>query len=109
MLTYIGIEQNSWRDYGKPNIEALLLTHRHAGEADGQSRRLLGNEMPEPMWETQMSLPLFAEDILFLQRFLKCCHLYDGPLDGQFNTGVGTGEDAFGRAIPIDKARDGQF
>ena len=109
MLTYIGIEQNSGRDYGKPNIEALLLTHRHAGEAGGQSRRSLGNEMPEPMWETQMSLPLFAEDILFLQRFLKCCHLYDGPLDGQFNTGVGNGEDALAARYQSIKLEMGSF
>ena len=29
-----------------------------------------------------MSLQLFGEDVIFLQRFLKCCAFYDGKIDG---------------------------
>jgi peptidoglycan LD-endopeptidase CwlK len=44
--------------------------------------------------ERPMSAPLFKNDILFLQRFLKVSGLYAGPLDGKFSTAVGDGEDA---------------
>jgi peptidoglycan L-alanyl-D-glutamate endopeptidase CwlK len=53
----------------------------------------------------EMSEPLFAHDILFLQHFLKSCGLYAGPLDGQFNLDVGSGEDALAaryQAIKIE-------
>ena len=40
-----------------------------------------------------MSAPLFKNDILFLQRFLKVSGLYTGPLDGKFNDDVSKGED----------------
>lgn len=56
-----------------------------------------------------MSQPLFAQDILFLQRFLKCCNLYSGPLDGQFNTGVGNGEDALAAQYQSIKNAMGNF
>ncbi|HJU75620.1 MAG TPA: M15 family metallopeptidase [Gemmatimonadaceae bacterium] len=31
-----------------------------------------------------MSLQLFAEDVVFLQRFLKCCEFYRGEIDGDW-------------------------
>jgi peptidoglycan L-alanyl-D-glutamate endopeptidase CwlK len=31
-----------------------------------------------------MSMGLFDDDVLFLQRFLKCCECYDGDLDGDW-------------------------
>jgi peptidoglycan L-alanyl-D-glutamate endopeptidase CwlK len=56
-----------------------------------------------------MSQPLFAQDILFLQRFLKCCELYDGPLDGQFNADVGKGEDSLAAKYQSIKLETGNF
>jgi peptidoglycan LD-endopeptidase CwlK len=61
------------------------------------------------MWEAQMNQPLFAHDILFLQRFLKCCELYSGPLDGKSNSDVGRGEDAFAAQYQSIKNAMGHF
>lgn len=33
-----------------------------------------------------MSAPLFADDIVFLQRFLKCCGLFTGRINGNWGT-----------------------
>jgi hypothetical protein len=56
-----------------------------------------------------MSQPLFAQDILFLQRFLECCKLYTGPLDGHFNTGVDKGENALAAKYQSIKLEMGNF
>jgi peptidoglycan L-alanyl-D-glutamate endopeptidase CwlK len=56
-----------------------------------------------------MSEPLFAHDILFLQRFLKCCGLYAGPLDSHFNIGLGNGEDALAAQYEAIKQEMGNF
>jgi peptidoglycan L-alanyl-D-glutamate endopeptidase CwlK len=61
------------------------------------------------MWEAQMSQPLFPDDILFLQRFLECCGLYSGPLDGQHNTGVSNGENALAAQYQSIKLEMGSF
>jgi peptidoglycan L-alanyl-D-glutamate endopeptidase CwlK len=33
-----------------------------------------------------MSMAFFADDVLFLQRFLKCCGFYEGELDGDWGS-----------------------
>jgi peptidoglycan L-alanyl-D-glutamate endopeptidase CwlK len=57
----------------------------------------------------QMSKPLFPQDVLFLQRFLKSCKLYAGPLDGHFNVNVGNGEDALAAQYEAKKLEMGNF
>ncbi len=42
-----------------------------------------------------MSAPLFPDDILFLQRFLSCCGLYAGALDGNYGAKTAAAEQAF--------------
>lgn len=42
-----------------------------------------------------MSSPLFAADVLFSQRLLKCAGLYAGDLDGDFGPVTKAAEDAF--------------
>jgi peptidoglycan L-alanyl-D-glutamate endopeptidase CwlK len=56
-----------------------------------------------------MSAPLFGEDILFLQRFLKCCGLYGGPLDAEFSAEVSDGEDALAAEYEAIKQQMGSF
>jgi peptidoglycan L-alanyl-D-glutamate endopeptidase CwlK len=44
-----------------------------------------------------MSGHIFPEDILFLQRLLSCCGLYDGKLDGVWGPKTDAAEKAFGQ------------
>ena len=37
-----------------------------------------------------MSLQLFGEDVIFLQRFLKCCAFYNGKIDGSWGSETDT-------------------
>ena len=56
-----------------------------------------------------MSKPLFPDDILFLQRFLKSCGFYAGPLDGHFNSDVSHAEDALAAQYEAIKREMGDF
>src|SRR5690349_10496130 len=42
-----------------------------------------------------MSSPLLREDVLYFQRFLSCCGLYAGKLDGKWGPITNAAEQAF--------------
>jgi peptidoglycan LD-endopeptidase CwlK len=56
-----------------------------------------------------MSLQLFAEDVVFLQRFLKCSGLYGGKLDGIWGPRTDAAVDAFGNETDVVASRLGTF
>jgi len=56
-----------------------------------------------------MSLPLFAEDVVFLQRFLKCEGLYAGKIDGIWGPKTDAGARAFEERSDAIAALNGQF
>jgi peptidoglycan LD-endopeptidase CwlK len=56
-----------------------------------------------------MSAPLFGDEVLYLQRFLKCCGLYTGPLDAEFSAEVGDAEDALAANYEAIKQELGSF
>ena len=64
-------------------------------------RHRSGSEPEAIREEKRMSAPLFGDDILYLQRFLKCCGLYTGPLDAEFSTEVGDAEDDWRQTMKL--------
>jgi peptidoglycan L-alanyl-D-glutamate endopeptidase CwlK len=56
-----------------------------------------------------MSHQLFTDDVRFLQRFLKCSHLYDGDIDGDWGPRTDAAVTAFETACAEIAATHGSF
>lgn len=56
-----------------------------------------------------MSAQLFPDDVLFLQRFLRCCQLYTGKLDGIWGPKTDGAVNAFEALTDQAAARLGRF
>ncbi|WP_395391173.1 M15 family metallopeptidase [Novosphingobium sp. BL-8A] len=56
-----------------------------------------------------MSNSLFSVDVLFLQRLLSCCGLYNDKLDGDYGPHTSDAEEAFGAKCDAIAAAEGAF
>jgi peptidoglycan LD-endopeptidase CwlK len=56
-----------------------------------------------------MSSPLFANDVLFFQRFLSCAGFYSGPLDGNWSATVDEASLDFDAETAAIKAKHGSY
>jgi peptidoglycan L-alanyl-D-glutamate endopeptidase CwlK len=56
-----------------------------------------------------MSARLFPDDVVFRQRFLKCCGLYQGRLDGRWGPKTDAASAAFDQQIELLAQRWGRF